>query len=210
MAEKSFWKEKKDAEWISNFFFYYKKHLIAFIFILFIFLYGCVSCMNKINYDLEIYYVSDKYIDTEAFGKAEKQFAEVVDDVDGKDGKAVLFNDFAISEDSDYQMITAMNMKIQVEFAEGNGYLYFANDYWADFCSKSEFMEDISKYTGDDSPCYFVDVSDNKMLNELGIKHDGKIYVGVRILSDKHTNDEERIKKHDNAIAVLKYILEMK
>lgn len=212
MADKSFWREKKDKNWISNFFFYYSKHLIFFCLLTALIVYGCFSCSKKIDYDLEIYYMGEQYLSLEAFDNVEKEFANVIDDLDGKDGITVSFNDYTIvsGNDDTAERDMVMVLKINSEVAEGEGYLYFMNDDWLKFCMDNEVLEDISKYTGDSEPCYFMEINDNTLLNNLGVITDGNLYVGVRILNDNRKDNEIQINKYNNAIKALKYIIENK
>ena len=212
MAEKSFWSEKKDKEWVANFFFYYTKHIIVILVLIAIVVWGCISCARKVEYDFEMFYLSDKHFDSKVFDNVEQALTDVVDDVDGKHGTVVSFNDYtAVPENavtSDIDMV--MTSKIHVEVAEGHGYLYIMNEDWVKFCVDGGLLEDISEYTGDETPCYFVEVTDNKLLNDLGVKNNGKLYAGIRVLNYGRMNDEIEIKRHKNAIKALQYIIKNK
>lgn len=212
MAEKSFWGEKKDAEWLSNFFFYYGKYVIVLIILIAMLVVCCVSCSKKVDYDFEMYYISDKHFESSVFDNVENALKDVVDDVDGRHGTVVSFNDYtAVSEQvitSDVDMV--MTSKIHVEIAEGHGYLYIMNEEWANFCTEGELLEDISKYTGDEGPCYFTEVTDNKFLNDMGVKDNGRLYAGIRILNYDRTDDRKEIAKHNNAYKAFEYILKNK
>ena len=96
MAEKSFWGEKKDLEWVSNFFFYYGKFIAVFMLLAIIVIISCISCMNKVEYDCELYYMSDKHFMSQVFDNVENALAEVIDDVDGKHGNVVAFQDYTV------------------------------------------------------------------------------------------------------------------
>ncbi len=212
MADKSFLSEKKDKEWFSNFFFYYGKYVIAGTLLLLFLIYGLVTCINRTEYDLEMYYFAGKSLELSAFDNVEKNLSDVVDDIDGKQGVNVAFSDYSIDYDdiTAAEMNTSLYMKIQAELSYGDGYLYIMNDKWLKFCSDAELLQDISQYTGDDSPCYYVEVTDNKLLNDLGVKCSEKLYAGVRILDNDRKNKELYINRHKNALKVIKYIIENK
>ena len=106
---------------------------------------------------------------------------------------------------SDIDMV--MTSKIHVEVAEGHGYLYIMNEEWLNFCMGAELLEDISEYTGEESPCYYVEVTDNEFLNSQGVKNNGRLYAAVRTLNYDRLDDEVEIKRHDNAFKALKFIL---
>lgn len=210
MAEKSFWGEKKDREWFSNFLFYYGKFIIVFIILAIIVVCSCISCANKVEYDCELYYMSDKHFSSDVFDNVENALVDVVDDIDGKDGTVVAFHDYtavtknAVSNDVDM----VMTSKIHVEIAGGHGYLYVMNEEWYNFCYDGELLDDISQYTGDSEPTYCFEVTDNKFLNDLGVKDNGRLYVALRGLNYSDLDNEEEINRHNNAIKVLKYIIE--
>lgn len=210
MAEKSFWGGKKDLEWFSNFFFYYGKFIIAFLVLAFIIVVCCISCVNKVEYDCEIYYMSDKHFMSKVFDNVENALTDVIDDVDGKHGNVVAFHDYtAVTKDAisnDIDMV--MTSKIHMEVAGGSGYLYIMSEEWYNFCHKGELLEDISQYTGDKEPVYCFEVTDNKFLNDLGVKDNGRLYVGLRCMNYDKMNDEDEIIKHNNAKKVLKYIID--
>ena len=212
MAEKSFWSYKKDKEWFMNFLFYYGKYLIVLIVIAAIIVTCCISCAKRVVYDFEMFYLSDKHFDSRVFDNVENALVDVVDDVDGKNGTVVSFNDYtAVPEDavvSDIDMV--MTSKIHVEVAEGHGYLYIMNEDWVKFCVDGELLEDISKYTGDESPCYYTEITDNKFLNDLGVKNNGRLFAGIRVINYDRMSDDAEIKRHDNAFKALEFILKNK
>ena len=80
MAEKSFWGEKKDLEWVSNFFFYYGKFIIGFLVLVVVVVVGCISCINKVEYDCELYYMSDKHFMSTVFDNVENALTDVIDE----------------------------------------------------------------------------------------------------------------------------------
>lgn len=212
MAEKSFWSDKKDKEWFSNFFFYYGKYIIAVIILIIIIVWAAVSCVQKTEYDLEIYYMSDQHLESKVFDNLENELKKVSNDADGKQGVQVCFHDFTVVPEkaatSDVDLY--MESKVHAEVASGHGYLYIMNEEWKDYCVNNEVMEDISSITGDQEPVYCFEVTDNKILNDLGIKNDGKLYVGVRMLNNDRQNNKVEIKRHNNALKSLQYILENK
>jgi len=210
MAEKSFWGNKKDKEWFANFFHYYGIYIIVLIFFALVAWWGIDSCNKKINYDCEIYYMADKHFESNVYDNVENALKDVVDDADGKQGVQIVFNDYtvvpedAITSDIDLYITS----KIHAEIAEGHGYLYVMNDQWNEYCKNSGLMEDISMYTGEEGPVYSHEVTDNTFLNSLGVKGNGKLYIGIRMLNNDRKDDKVEITRHNNAVKVLKYIIE--
>lgn len=209
MADKSFLKEKKDAKWFANFWYYYKNAFLVGLIVVALALYGCVSCARTVDYDFEMYYFGFTTLSDEVFDKAEKYFSEYANDVDGKDGVNVScvnlrsVDDENISGEIDY----AMNSKIQIEIAEGEGYFYLMPESWAKYCVENELMEDISYLTGDENAVYVVDVTENPILNSLGFKTDEKLYAGVRMLNNNRVGKDKYENKHNNALKIIKYLI---
>ena len=212
MAEKSFWGEKKDLEWFSNFFYYYGKFILVFVLLAIIVVIGCISCMNKMEYDCELYYMSDKHFMSKVFDNVENALSDVIDDVDGKHGNVVAFHDYTsvAKEDVSNDVDLYISSKVHMDIATGRGYLYIMNENWYNFCQKGELLEDISEFTGDEQPVYCFEVTDNKFLNDLGVVDNGKLYIGLRGLNYDRLDDEDEIKRHNNAKKVLKYIIDNK
>lgn len=212
MAEKSFWGEKKDLEWVSNFFFYYGKFIIGFLVLVVVVVVGCISCINKVEYDCELYYMSDKHFMSTVFDNVENALTDVIDDIDGKHGPVVAFQDYTVvsKEDVSTDIDLAITSKIHMEIVTGSGYVYIMNEDWYKFCYESELLEDISQYTGDDEPVYCFEVTDNKFLNDLGVKDNGKLYIALRSLNYDRLEDQDEINKHNNAKKVIKYIIDNK
>ena len=210
MAEKSFWSDKKDKEWISNFLFYYGKYIIAAILLIIIIVWATVSCVQKIEYDCEIYYMSDSHFESKVYDNVENALKDVVADANGRQGVQIVFSDYTVVPEnavsSDIDLV--MTSKIHAEIAAGHGYLYIMNEQWNEYCVNSGLMEDISAYTGEPGPVYSYEVTDNAFLNELGVKNKGKLYAAVRMLNNDRLNNKLEINRHNNAIKVLKYIIE--
>ena len=208
MAEKSFWGEKKDKKWFANLWYYYKKVFLAAAVVIAFVVYGCVSCLKTVDYDLEMYYFGNTRLMTKVFDNTAKYFENVVDDVDGKNGTQVYCLDLTSvdSADAATEMDYAMQSKIQIEIAEGEGYLYIMTQKWADYCKESELLEDISKYTGDSTAVYAVDITDNPIMKSLGFETGEKLYAGVRVLNSNRVGKEKYEKKHSNAIKAMQHI----
>ena len=209
MAEKSFWSDIKNKEWFSNFFFYYGKYIIVLIVFIIIFAGAAYSCTKKEVYDCEIYYISDQHLESKAFTGLENELKKVVDDVDGTQGVKVGVYDFTVVPEnaavSDVDLY--IESKVHMEIATGHGYLYIMNELWKDYCVNNDIMEDISSYTGETAPVYCCEISNNTLLNNLGIKNEEKLYIGIRKLNNDRVDDTVEVKKQNNAKKVFEYIL---
>ena len=70
---------KKD-KW-TNFWYYYRTHVIVGIFVIFLIGYTAVECAKRVNYDLNISYYSTTPISQEGTGKLTEELVKIVDDI---------------------------------------------------------------------------------------------------------------------------------
>ena len=212
MSEKSFWKEKKDKNWLKNFWFYYKYRIILGAMLITFFTVWIVSCVRSINYDLIGYYIGEDPVGKDFRINAANKFKELIDDVndDGEinfDLQNLTSGDVDnITSESDYAMQTA----IQFEMIEGEGYLYLLDEVFYKHCLKTELLKDISDITGDSSAVYAISVENNPLIKEIGYSSDKNLYMCVRVINTKQRSEDEQIKFQNNALKIIKYFYSYK
>ena len=208
MADKSFWSEKKDKTWLKNFWFYYGKMVIIGAIVAGLLIYGVVSCARTVDNDLLVYYMGSEHLDTEVYESTGKAFVELIDDADGKHGENALCIDMVISDNNEQatEMDMMMNTKVQIEMAEGDGYLYIMSQKMYDYCMQMEILEDISKYTGDETVTYGIQINDNKLMQSLGYETEQPLYMGVRVQNKNRVGKEIFEIKYNNAVKVIQYV----
>ena len=208
MADKSFWSEKKDKTWLKNFWFYYGKMVIISACVLAIVICGVVSCARTIDHDLLVYYMGSEHLAPEVYENTGKAFVELIDDADGKHGKNAMCLDMVISDSSEQptEMDMVMHTKVQIEMAEGDGYLYIMSQKMYDYCMQMEVLEDISKYTGDETSTYGIQINDNKLMQSLGYTTEQPLYMGVRVQNQNRIGKEIFETKYNNAVKVIQYV----
>ncbi len=210
MAQKSFWKNKKDKKWISDFFFYYKAHIALLVFVIIGLAYGFSSCSQRAFYHMEAYYISDIAPGSDGLSAAEDRFAAVIDKAEGKGEAKVRIRDYSLLPDAidDAQAKSTQATEIQLELAHGDGYLYIVDKNWASYCTAMGIMDDISALTGSDESQYFAELPGDELIE--GYPPGQRLYLGLRTLNKDVKNNEGHKIKHKNAQRVLSAIIEKK
>lgn len=206
MAEKSIWQHKKDAKWFLDFWYYYKKHVLAGVLVLICIVATVISCARKVNYDLEMYCFDSGAIQPDALEAISADFESVIVDADKKDGKNVFCWNIPLVAENKTVGENSSKTKIILELAQGKGYLFFMNQEIYDFCLENNILEDISAYVGEEEPVYAVDVTENEFLRSKGFLPAEKIYMAARVINKNNQDDEFNEIKHKNALKVIEYM----
>ena len=208
MAEKSFWSEKKDKTWLKNFWFYYGKIVMIAVAVGVLLIYGFVSCARTVDNDLIVYYMGSEHLVPEVYENTGKAFVELIDDADGKHGENAICIDMVIPENNEQatEMDMMMYTKVQIELAEGDGYLYIMSQKMYNYCMQMEVLEDLSKYTGDQTSTYGIQINDNKLMQSLGYTTEEPLYMGVRVQKKDRAGKEIFEIKYNNAVKVIQYV----
>lgn len=208
MADKSFWSDKKDRKWLSNFWYYYRFSIFGIGFALILIIVTIVQCATSVTPDLSVSIASTYSFSKNITDNMEKAFSKYIDDIDGKDGVVtnVLSIDISSGEiTSEYEIANAQ--KLFLEMTAGESYLYIMDIDIFEKNGNNEFFIDISDITGDKEPTYYVDVTNNKFLNNLGFKPKKNVYAGIHAIYGDRKNTDYEKEKQANATKALKAIL---
>ena len=122
--EKFKFNSKMDKKWFENYWYYYRIHTIAGIFVVIILIFSLVECANKVYPDLSVSYIGEKVFNEEISANIKQTFVQYVDDAT-KNGKLdVEFMPITISKEAKSEQDMAMMQKAQLEIAAGESYLY--------------------------------------------------------------------------------------
>lgn len=131
---------------VDNFWYYYKYHVLAGIFILFCAVVFIKDMMAKVDYDYNIAFVGDYAIDAEDSANLQKWFEENGEDLNGDGEIHVQLNDYFLSEDGDPQMFAASQTKFTVDVQEGTSMIFFfSQENYERFQEQGVFPEDSSE-----------------------------------------------------------------
>ena len=209
MADKSFWSEKKDKSWWQNFWFYYRFRIIGAVIALAFVLVGIKQCVTRVTPDLSVSIAVAHGIPDEVISGMENSFAEVIDDIDGKNG--VVADVYTVDLPSGgvsngFEVNSAQQLFL--EMAAGESYLYIMDRDRFVASRNSGIFTDISDITDGDEPTYYIDVTGNKYLESLGFKTDYTVCAGVRNIPESRKKMKNEDKKQENALKLLKKIVE--
>ena len=201
---------------LENFFYYYKWHVVGGIAAILILIPVIMSFTDKSEPDLNIIYVSDKYVSIDVSKNFEKSLNDqkLIHDIDNDGKKTFVFDPLVISYDDNNQDMAIMQ-KLQVYMMAGEQTLMLVHRYVAEDYDGA--FEDISKYDPGDGTAYTgregfvtaISVEGNRYLEGLGINTEN-LYVTMHTKTQSKKKDEKRDKAFNAAYEVLEYILNNK
>ncbi|HAL63744.1 MAG TPA: hypothetical protein DCO93_04785, partial [Clostridiales bacterium] len=166
-------------EWWEYFWDYYKIHTIATAIIIIFIGITISECAHRINYDLQIDYISENQISDEAVNALTSLIEQNIDDIteNGKPEAYVTYLD--MGEHGDPQYTQAMFTKYSVEMGYTESFVFLVSEKYADQLSEEGIFEEASTWTSIPSyNGYCVSLEDCEILKEIGIDT-SDLYVGV-------------------------------
>lgn len=205
---------KFTKDWWDYIWTYYKWYFVSAFIALILIVTTAVQCANRIDYDLTVSYVGDKYFDETAQEQVEAAMAEQIDDADGNGQKDVFFQLLNVggTEQTDAQYQMAMQIKVSTEYAAGETFLYLYSKTELDsllqtgsadglFVSTSEWMEE-----GGSDTEFAVDLEGNAFFEQYGIPTDG-LYMAVRAIRADEAEEQVHVIRSANAVKLANYII---
>lgn len=198
---------------LENFFYYYKWHTLAAVFIIAIVGFSVHSSMTSYEPDLNMVYVSDKPMASDTSERFEKSLksASLVSDVNG-DGKVrFLFEPMVMSMDSENADYT-LAQKLQVYMFAGSQsvmflHQYVVEDYDGAFEDMSSFAGDRKTVVGKEGYVTAVSVEGSKYLESLGINTEN-LYITVHRRTEKDIKKGKLDREYELAHKIVKFVLE--
>lgn len=218
---------KIDRNRIDNFWYYYKAHVIATIFIVIVIGITFRDCANNVSPDISIAYIGDKYI-AEELSQSIKEIlsdSETIKDANG-DGKYVAaFTPLTVSDEIRGEQDIAIQQKIMIMLAAGEIQVFIVNRTYLEIFIKQgaflpidsivqEYGIDINenpeiKFKSEDSveeKIYAIPLQENKFFNELGFNTKDS-YIAVRVYNEKDIKNEKKKAMMDNAYSIVNKVL---
>lgn len=196
-------KEMSFKEKIKHFWYYYKPHTLALIFALVVIVWSAVQCANRIDYDLDISFYSESYVEEEALEEFDLFLETLCDDVNENgvvDAQAYLFTGSITAEYLD-QNAQAVLTKLQSEIAMGECPAYIVDEAYKNYIEMlTENMEVIDKIT---------EITDVPIIRETFNPGDGvKLYFISILEYDTQKGNDELRKERENMKKVEKYFID--
>lgn len=196
-------------EWWEYFWDYYKIHTIATAIIIIFIGITISECAHRINYDLQIDYISENQISDKAVNALTSLIEENIDDIteNGKPEAYVTYLD--MGEHGDPQYTQAMFAKYSVEMGYTESFVFLVSKKYADQLSEEGIFEEASTWTSIPSyNGYCVSLEDCEILKEIGIDT-SDLYVGVLKIRerDKASVRVKNRPKQENGIKFAQFLI---
>lgn len=182
-------------EWRENYWYHYKWHTIAGIFILMLLLITLKDCTSRVVSDLSVLYVTDHQMLTTEEQEELKAFLQpLAEDVNGDGEVNIILTPMAIPETPQSEMDMGMQQRFMVELAAGESTLYLFDERYKDVIEGHEMLMTL--------PNGETGASLSNFFGQEGM------YVGVRVLRNAEKDDEEALARHENALNVWEKVAE--
>jgi hypothetical protein len=112
-------------EWFTNYWFYYKWHTIAGLFVLLLAAITVRDVVTRVKPDIDITIASQFVFPEETVDGLKSKFEAVIDDADGDGRKYIQFNSLNVAIPPKDEMQMAASQKLQLEFAAGDSFIFF-------------------------------------------------------------------------------------
>ena len=203
-----------------NYWYYYKFHTWAAIFLLFVLVVSIAQCASIVPADVTIDLVTSTAV-TDSQIKLGGVFDDVMIDVNEDGQKQLNIATLYLSELRDSEEDYAMMQKMMGELAAGEVTLFLFDKPNMEYYIKQDAFEplgnllDLTAYEniegkllrreGDDT-VYGISLKGSQKLKELGFTMDD-LYAFIHFIPEKSKNDERRMAQYDNAVAILQELL---
>ncbi|MCR4720001.1 MAG: hypothetical protein K5768_10270 [Firmicutes bacterium] len=196
-------------EWWEYFWEYYKWHTIATIVLIILFITSINDCVHRINYDLQVDYISEHQISEEASNALTALIEENIDDVTENGKKEAYVTLLDMKENPDPQYTQAMYTKYSVEMAYIESFVFLMSKKYADELSDMGVFEASENWTSAPSyNGYCISLEDCTALKEIGIDT-GDLYLGIIKLKEqeKVSEREKKLLQQENGIKFAKFLI---
>lgn len=197
-------------EWWEYFWDYYKWHTAAVIFILVVLITSVTECAHRINYDLQIDYISEHKISGDTVTNLTALIEENIDDVTENEKKQAFVTVLDMGDNSDPQYTQAMFAKYSVEIGYTDSFVFLVSKKYADSLIDAEIFEECENWTAAPSyKGYCVSLEDCSALKEIGMDT-SDLYVGVIKLREREKASviSKKQSQQKNGIKFAKFLID--
>lgn len=190
-------KQLKGKEKWKNFWFYYKFHIIALIFVVALVSYTLVECVQQVKYDLSISCYTATLIDDSNLDAFTDEIEKIIDDINENDeiDAGITVNMTDITTPS--EQTQAVFMKYSAELAGGESFGYILDETF------------YSMLTKDSKECIYdaIQIDNIPIIKEtFGLSDDQKLYWVTKSVYEREKDKPKSIAAHKNAIKVQEYL----
>ncbi len=221
------WGFNIDIKKIDNFWYYYKVHVVATIFIIIVIAITLKDCANNVTPDVSLAYVGNKYISEETSKKLSESLSssDIISDINN-DGKYVVsFTPLNISNDIRSEQDMAMQQKVMIMIAAGEIQVFFVNKQYLEVFSKQGALMPLDKIAkeheidvhktpeikvaiedSNEEHIFAIPLEGNEKMAVLGI-NSKDLYIAIRAHNDKGKKNNKNAAIYDNAYKILEELL---
>ena len=184
----------------TNFWYYYKMHVIAALFICFLVGMTVTECMKRIDYDLNISYYSSAPIDDEGIKALTELMKNSVKDVDGNGTNDVGIASCFANPNEKSEQAQAVFVKLSAEVAAGESMVYMVDDTFREIMVRGDYAEGMESIIEIDG------IPEVKKALKLA---DGqKLFWMTKSVYESEKNKAKKVAEHENAVSVEKMFIE--
>ncbi len=190
-------KELSFNEKMENFWYYNKTKIVIGVVFLVVAITTMIEFTNMTEYDMTVSYYSTTPISDEGV-EAVKDILrnEIIDINDNVTVDLSIIPTYADLESVDEQT-KAVLMKLQAELAAGNSTGYLLDEDYKNILEKN-FSDTIEKV---------LDITEvDEITEKLGLNNDEKLYWVTRQVYLEEQQDEQKLKEHENALRIQKFL----
>ena len=196
-------KEMPFKERLQHFWYYYKIHTLVLVFALVLIVWSAVQCANRVDYDLDISFYSERYVEEEALAEFDLFLETLCDDINENgvvDAQAYLFLGNITEEYLD-QNAQATLTKLQSEIAMGECPAYIVDEAYKNYIEMlTKDMDVIDTIT---------EITDIPLIREIfNPGEDVKLYFISIQEYDTQKGNEELLKERENMKKVEQYFID--
>lgn len=197
-------KETPKSKW-KNFWFYYKWHTYASIFIIIVLAVSIRSCVTRINPDISVMFLSSVPLAEQDSKLIENEFAKYVEDYTKNGKNEVSVNNIYFSQNAvDAQINMAMRQKFIAELAAGDTVLFITDKASVEEFAKNNILAKINDIEGAtiEYDSTLIKLNVQRLFPSLSEYAPKELYIGIRNYDPK-TISKEASKKTERAKALI-------
>lgn len=199
--------KKFTKDWWGYIWLYYKWHIIATVFAVFMIITTMHECANRPSYDLQIATITEDNLVLAQLDNMQEYAESVILDATENGINEVYILPICLGEQEDPQTIQVGFTRFTAELAMPESYVFIMSRKYADTAIENGVLESTEAWAeGIESDGFVVSLKDNEKLKEFGIDSSScELYIGVLQLFDKE--DALEAARHENGVRFARSLL---
>lgn len=175
----------------SNFWYYYRVHMLVVLFAVVVLAITVTECVNRVDYDLNISYYSATPISDTAVDALKEYLKEGIDDINGNGSLDVGVSSCFANPNEQSEQTQAVMVKLSAEVAAGDSMVYLFDEEYKELFVKA--YEEVAESV--------IDISDIPEVREkLELDEGEKLFWVTKTVYETEEGKPEKIAEHENAL----------